>query len=109
MDKTNNSSTINKAILGHQRAGQHMDPSRRCRIRIVVNMDGMAGSKQELANGIRSHHSAMKESLKALLPLEADDIPEAISRVMAACLRKEMSRRRFRSWFTPDLELEELA
>ena len=35
-------------------------------------------------------------------------MPEAISRVMAACLRKEMSRRRFRSWLTPDLEREEL-
>ena len=43
----------------------------------------------------------MKESLKAELPLEADDTPEAMSRVMAACLRMEISRRRFRSWFTP--------
>ena len=45
----------------------------------------------------------MKESLKAELPLDAEEMPEAMSRVMDAWLRRETSRRRFRSWLTPDL------
>ena len=45
---------------------------------------------------------AMNESLKAELPLFAVLVTVAMSRVIDACLRKEMSRRRLRSWFTPD-------
>jgi len=45
----------------------------------------------------------MNDILKAELPLLAADLRVAISRVMAAWSRSEMSSRRFRSWLMPDL------
>ena len=50
----------------------------------------------------------MKEIFKAELPLDAAEVREAISRVMAAWSRSVISKRRFRSWLTPDFLLEEL-
>ena len=43
----------------------------------------------------------MNDSLNAELPLLAEEVMVAMSRVMEACLRNEMSRRKLRSWLVP--------
>ena len=47
----------------------------------------------------------MKESLNAELPLFAELVMLAMSRVMEACLRNDRSRRKLRSWLGPLLRL----
>ena len=44
-----------------------------------------------------------------MFPLDAEDVMDAMSRVMAACLRSERSRRRLRSWLAVDLAFPRVA